>query len=712
MLFAACLCSAITAQSFTQYVDPRIGTGDHGHVFVGASVPFGMITAGPTQTTLWDQWDWCSGYHDGGIDIVGFAQLHLSGTGCSDLGDIALMPTTESVELTKKGLSSPFSHESETIVPGYYAVTLQKHNIKAEITATTRTALYRFTYPQDKKQHLVVDLTNGVGDRMRNARLVALDDYTFVGYRVSYGWCDEQHAYFALKLNKKATLVRQGETPIYELQVENYDQELYARIALSPVSEANALENLRCESGLQWDFEAERKVADQRWNNELGRIDATFANAKDRTIFYTALYHFMIFPQVWDDVCGDWRGADNQIHRAQGQDCIARSASLPTHNVTTLSLWDTYRSAAPLSTLILPDMMPTIADTYLRIFKEQGKLPVWHLMSNETNCMVGCPAVPILADLFLKGFTKDTTDVMKAIHKSLTMDDRGLKEVCHYGYLPYDKTGEHALSKSMEYMLADWAAAQVAKAIGNEKLYLYFFDRSMGYKRLFDPRVRCMRALNSKGEFRSIEGFNPGHQTVDYTEGNPWQYSWLVPHDVEGLAELYGGKKAFLARLDSLFTADSDLGKDANPDISGLIGQYAHGNEPSHHITYFYTMMGEPRKTAKLVRQIMKELYTDQPAGLCGNEDAGQMSAWYILSALGFYQVEPCGGRYVMGSPLVQEAKVNVGNGNILTIRTHDNNDQNIYIKRVKFNGKTLSTRILNHADLVKGGVLDIYMTK
>lgn len=699
----------LSAQGLSQYVDPRIGTGDHGHVFVGANVPFGMVMAGPTQYNV--GWDWCSGYHESGTRIVGFAQTHLSGTGCSDLGDIALMPSCEPLTLSRDGLATPYSHDKETVRPGYYSVVLPERGVNVEITSTCRTALYRFTYDKSNDKRLVVDLDNGIGDHVMSGRLTQLDDTTFVGYRISHGWANEQHIYFALHLNKPAHIERDNShnSPIYELQIDGNGAELMVRVALSPVSEMNALLNMRTEATLGWDFDAERAAATAAWDKELSRIEATFINDRDRTIFYTALYHFMVAPQVWDDVNGDYRGADNRVYRATSEP--------QTHYLTTLSLWDTYRAAAPLSTIILPDMMPSVANTYLRIFREQGKLPVWHLMSQETNCMVGCPAVPILADLLIKGYVQDTTLAWTAINNSLLMDERGLDDMKRLGYVANDHHGG-SLSMSLEYMLADWSAAQAAKTIlsarGNDdnlrKAADYFHRRASGYTSLYDQRVRFLRAHNSAGEFPSTDGFNPAFQTRDYTEGNPWQYLWLVPHDVDGLCQMLGGRKQTLARLDSLFTADSNLNAEANPDITGLIGQYAHGNEPSHHIAYLYTLLGQPDKTARLVRKIMTELYTDQPAGLCGNEDVGQMSAWYILSALGFYQVQPCGGNYVIGSPLVKEAKVNVGNGRTLLIRTHNNSSKHFRVRSVKFNGRDIKDFTLHHSDIMQGGTIDYYM--
>ena len=769
LLLVALLPMAVAAQNLTQYVDPRIGSGDHGHVFVGANVPFGMINAGPTQ--IESGWDWCSGYHESGTKIVGFAQTHLSGTGCSDLGDIAIMPGIKELNLSREGLATTFSHEQEEVRPGYYSIVLPESGIRTEITTTQRTAMYRFTYPKGAYQHLYVDLENGVDDELLSGRLQQIDPYTYVGYRVSHGWANVQHCYFVMRLSQKSRLYKQstmkskrneGAAPIYELQVVNSEEPLLVNIALSPVSEANAIANLKAEAykgyngGEALTFDEIRAAADAAWNRELGRVKATFQNDRDRTIFYTAMYHFMVAPQTWDDANGDWRGADNKVYRStvstvpalssiviegahsKPETLNSKPSTLNSNYLTTLSLWDTYRAAAPLSTIILPEMMPSIANTYLRIFREQGKLPVWHLMSQETNCMVGCPAVPILADALLKGFVKDSLAAVRAMTSSLLMDERGLDDMRKYGYVCNDHHGE-SLSRTLEYYLADWSAVQAATAVLKAQYStlnrveaealnktIEFLDRRChSYPQLYDKRVGFMRGKNSDGSFDGLEDFNPNHQTRAFTEGNPWQYLWLVPHDVEGLMEMLGGRAIAVKRLDSLFTADSKLNEGAQLDISGLIGQYAHGNEPSHHIAYLYALMGQPRKTAKIVHQIQRELYTDQPAGLCGNEDVGQMSAWYILSALGFYQVEPCGGRYVLGSPLVKEAAIHVGNGKTFTIRTHGLSEKAFYIKKAVLNGKPLQRQalnkpkrgeegalILNHADLVKGGTLDIYMTK
>ena len=750
LTFLCALPLMVSAQSLTQYVDPRIGTGDHGHVFVGANVPFGMVNAGPTQ--LEEGWDWTSGYHESGTKIVGFAQTHLSGTGCSDLGDVAIMPITKEKffgPYSRESLATPYSHENEEVRPGYYSVYLGTEKkisdnetdkyIRVEVTADIRTAQYKITFPKGAKTNdLILDLENGVGDRVRWANVSTTSPNMIVGYRVSHGWAYEQHCYFAMQLSRSFRQMTSDKDGHYTLiSFTPSDEPLWIKISLSPVSEINALNNMPYSMG----FDQMRDAADAAWNRELGRIQATFQNDRDRRIFYTAMYHFMVAPQTWDDANGDWRGADNRVYRADATTLPEAPASAsPIGNskyLTTLSLWDTYRAAAPLSTIILPDIMPSIAETYLRIFREQGKLPVWHLMSQETDCMVGCPAVPILADALLKGYVKDSLEAMKAMTSSLLMDERGLDDMKRYGYVCNDHHGE-SLSRTLEYMLADWSAAQAGKAVlknnpDNQELQqaVDFLDRrSHGYPQLYDRRLNFMRGKNADGSFDGIEDFNPQHQTRAFTEGNAWQYLWLVPQDVDGLVQMLGGREQAVKRLDSLFIADSQLNEDAQPDISGLIGQYAHGNEPSHHIVYLYALMGQPRKTAALVRQIQRELYTDQPAGLCGNEDVGQMSAWYILSALGFYQVEPCGGRYVMGSPLVQDASLQVGAGKTFEIHVHGTSEKAIYIKRVLLNGQPLpaftafkacterlpkgytAPFILRHEDIMRGGTLDVFMTK
>ena len=700
-----------------KYVDPMIGTGDHGHVFVGANVPFGMVNAGPTQYER--GWDWCSGYHYSSNKIIGFGQMHLSGTGCGDLGDIGLMPAYNDVELTREGMVSTFDRRTEYATPGYYRVTLDRGAIMCEMTATTRCALYRFTFPRGSNNaRIIIDLENTIGDDTRAARVVPIDEFTLVGYRMSHGWASDQRLYFCMRFSRPIhNWLSEGANAKYGVatfEVSPGDK-VMVKVALSPTSEANALLNMNMELGRSWEFNTIADEAVAAWSEQLGRIKATFRTERERKIFYTAMYHYMVAPQVWNDCTGDYMGADMRVH--QGADYTT---------LTTWSLLDTYRAAHPLATLILPDRMRDYAKTMMAIYREWGELPVWHLVSNDTYCMVGEPAVQVLADMLLKDMETgvDPEEALAAIKASLLPTEygdrktrrlplRGKDELAELGYLAYDGGEGQVVAKSLEYYLACWAAAQLAGRLGHEEDSIRFYNLSMNYKKLYDPRVKVMRALDKKGQFRPLPAdFKPGHQTGDYTEGNPWQYSFLVPHDVKGLAELMGGPKAFSMRLDSLFTADSDLGEHANPDITGLIGQYAHGNEPSHHVLYMYNYVGEPRKTQRLVRQVMDELYTDQPAGLCGNEDVGQMSAWYIMSAIGLYQVEPCGGIYQLGSPIVETASIPLPGGKTFEIRTHGGSDKAIYVKKYVLNGRQLKVPYITHQQIMAGGRLDVYMTE
>ena len=691
------------SQRLTDYVDPMIGSGDHGHVFVGANVPQGMVNVGPTQ--LETGWDWCSGYHYSGQKIVGFGHMHLSGTGCSDLGDIALMPTLQDLEMSREALATEYSHDDELVRPGYYAVRLRRDHILCEMTATKRVALHRYTFPRGSNNaRIVIDLSNGVGDRLEQSRIYQIDDFTLAGFRISKGWASRQQVYFLMHFSRPIHnwLSPSADYPYAQATFEvGPGDDVMVKVALSPVNEMNARTNLKTEMP-DWDFNAVREQALQAWDGELGRVKATFRSDSERRTFYTSMYHFLYAPVVWCDVNGDYMGSDGRV-RHGASFC----------NYTTWSLWDTYRAAHPLATLIMRDRLSDYAQSMMAIYREQGELPVWHLMSNETYCMVGCPAVPVLADMVLKGVEGiDYKEAFEAMKTSLMRDNRSLNRMKQYGWVTWDTGDGEAVAKSLEYFLADWSAAQVAGLVGETSDSAYFYRRSQGYRRMFDPQRQCMRALSTDGRFRDEPNFNPCYQTRDYTEGNPWQYTWLVPHDVMGLVSCFPSREAFIARLDSLFLADGDLGKDANPDITGLIGQYAHGNEPSHHVLYLYNYVGQPWKTQQRVRQVMSELYSDAPAGLCGNEDVGQMSAWYILSALGLYQVEPCGGRYQLGSPLVEEAVLQVGDGKTFTVRTHGGSPEAIYVREVRLNGKHLSRWWVDYKEIIAGGVLDFYMRK
>lgn len=688
--------------SLLQYVDPLVGSGGHGHVGVGANVPGGMVLAGPTLSGT--GWDYTSGYHYSCNEIVGFAQMHLSGTGCSDLGDVALMPSMLPLELSREGLASTFSHDSEVARPGYYAVTLDRDLIRVEATATDRVALYRFTYPRGSDDAFVtIDLQNAVGDRLTRSRIFQVDDFTLCGFRHSHGWAADQQLWFCIRFNRPIhNFYSDGPSEPYARATFEVKagEAVMAKVALSPTGEMGAMLNMRTEMP-DWDFRAVRDEAARRWAAELSRIRAELPTRSQMRTFYTALYHTLFAPQLWNDVTGDYRGADGQTRYGAAW-----------NNLTTWSLWDTYRALHPLYTLVMRDRMPDFINTLLSITQEQGELPVWHLTGNEIWCMVGCPAVPVLADLIVKGIVppRQRASAFSAIAKSLMRDTRGLPYMWSHGYVPADVDEGESVSKSLEYSLAFGAAQQAASALGLKEDSAALQTGAQGYRKLFDADLNYMLPHQKDGSPKPMPDFNPCHQTADYTEGTPWQYAWLVPHDVQGLIGLYPTQQAFITRLDSLFLASAELNADANPDITGLIGQYAHGNEPGHHIPYLYNYVGQPWKTARLVRQIMSTLYTDKPDGLCGNEDVGQMSAWYILSALGLYQVEPAADRLQIGTPSVTRAELNVGEGRTFTIVSRNLTPRNIYVQQVKLNGRPWHEPYILYKDIIAGGTLEFVM--
>jgi putative alpha-1,2-mannosidase len=695
-LMAAWLLSAAAiAQNYTQYVDPLIGTGGHGHVFLGANVPYGMVQVGPTQHKR--GWDWCSGYHYSDSVIVGFGQMHLSGTGIGDLGDIALLPSTVAGEK-----EVAFSHRAERARPGYYAVTLNS-GVRVELTATCRVAFHRYSFPADvRKGYVLLNLNQGIGwDKMTKCHYEQTSPTEVTGFRLSTGWAKNQQVYFVAQFSQPMQLNRHEADSVVVFETDVLDAPLMVKVGISAVSVENARANLQAELPA-WNFREVAAEADKKWNGELSKINIKTPDEHARRIFYTAMYHSMFAPSVFSDVNGDYRGADGGVHRADFQ------------NYTTFSLWDTYRAAHPLMTIIHPEKQRDIAQTMLHIFQQQGKLPVWHLVGNETDCMVGNPGIPVVVDIALKGYDVDREAVFQAAKASALKEDRGLGLLKKYGYIPTDLDPEfETVAKGLEYALADACVALLAKELGHMDDYRYFLKRSQSYRdHYFDPSTGFMRGVTSQGKFR--EPFNPFHSVHrqdDYTEGNAWQYVWLVPHDVHGLVKLFGSEKAFTQKLDSLFLLEeTDMGVDASPDITGLIGQYAHGNEPSHHILYLYNYVGQPWKAAPRLRYIMNNLYRDDIDGLCGNEDVGQMSAWYILSSLGLYQVEPAGGKYVFGSPLFNEATLHVGKGKTFRIVAHNNSPENIYIQSARLNGKPYTRSYLLFRDLMRGGTLEFVM--
>ena len=685
---------SVSAQDYTQYVNPFIGTGGHGHVFLGANVPFGNIQAGPTQKK--QGWDWCSGYHYSDSTVIGFGQMHLSGTGIGDLGDVSLLPMTNPSQREVK-----FSHRAEYVRPGYYSVMLAS-GIRVELTATQRVAFHRYSFPADAtKGYIALNLAQGIGwDKMTSCKFKQESDKTITGFRMSEGWAKDQRVYFVAEFSEPVQLEENERDTIGIFSVASTSQPLLVKVGISAVSVENARENLQQELP-GWNFASVVAKANADWNRELSKIAIKTQDERAKRIFYTALYHTMIAPSVFSDVNGEYRGADGKTHKGDFTD------------YTTFSLWDTYRAAFPLMTLIQPEMQRDLAETMLHIFKQQGKLPVWHLMGNETDCMVGNPGIPVLVDIALKGFNVDKKAVFEAVKASAMRDERGMGLLKKYGYIPCDLDPEkETVAKGLEYALADACIAKLAKQLGKTEDYKYFYKRSQSYRDFyFDKQTKFMRGVTSDHKFREpFDPFSTVHRQDDYTEGNAWQYVWLVPHDVHGLVSAFGGEKPFVSKLDSLFIVNGDMGAEASPDITGLIGQYAHGNEPSHHILYMYNYVGQPWKGADKIRYVLANLYHDDFDGLSGNEDVGQMSAWYILSSVGFYQVDPAGGRYVFGSPLFDEATLNVGNGKTFRVVAHNNSSENKYIQSAKLNGKPYTRSYIDFKDIVPGGTLEFVM--
>ena len=704
-LLVAVSCTSVDDAGLTKYVNPLIGSGGHGHVFVGASLPFGMVQVGPTSIN--QGWDWCSGYHRDEATVIGFSHTHLSGTGIGDMFDITVMPVTGDVVYARGSMDEPESglwsmadRSQEIAEVGYYSVPLERYGIKAELTATARVGLHRYTFPESEESALVFDLQNGgCWDRAYEVFMQPEGNNRIIGYRYSNGWAADQRVYFVAEFDKPFDSFELKGDGMYGRASfsTTAGEEVLLKVAISPVSIDGA--RLAMSSELPgWNFEAVREAAVKAWDKELARVKIDVSEDSVRSIFYTAMYHSMIAPMLFSDVNGDYRGADGKVY----------NSGVPRY--TGLSLWDTYRAKQPLMTIIQPEKAGEFVATMVDIYDRQGDLPVWHLWGNETDCMVGDPAIPVVADAIVKGVEGfDRLKAFEAIKKSAAGRERGKEYRHEYGYIPCDLRGE-AVAFDMEYALADGAAANAARALGLTEDYEYFTNKSHSYRRYFDKESGFIRGVDSEGKFRTP--FNPyfaAHRENDYCEGNAWQYTWLVPHDMGAYAALFGGREACTQRLDSLFLAPWMDEGNASPDISGLIGQFAHGNEPSHHILYLYTMLGEPHKCAERVREVIRTQYRNGFDGLSGNEDMGQMSAWYIMSALGFYEVEPAGGRYWFGSPIVDRAELAV-KGGAFTIETTGNSDRNIYIKSIELNGEKYSLPYILHSDIAKGGKLVIEM--
>lgn len=715
LCMAAGLCIIANAQAQSgnsRYVDPLIGSGGHGHVFVGANMPFGAVQLGPMN--VYQGWDWCSGYNYNDPVVIGFSHTHLSGTGCADLGDVCLMPFIGNGRPLKNAPTSTYSHHNEQASAGYYKVTLD-NGVTAELTATERVGLHRYTFPTASTiPCLLLDLVSGTGNKAYEAYVRLVDDHTVEGYRFTRGWAPFRKVFFYAKFNKPilrfSTLTDNTQVDEDELQGRQVKsvatfptdtREVMAKVALSSVSITSARRNMEAEAG-DWDFDKARERAAGAWDKALGVIDID-ATDRQKTVFYTALYHTMTAPTLYCDVDGRFRGMDDKIHGQKGQD-----------NYTVFSLWDTYRALHPLFTVIMPQRVDPMINSMLSIYEQNGKLPIWPLQSGETNCMPGYSSVPVIADAYLKGFRGfDPEKALQYMISTATNPrQNGVSEFMKYGYIPADLKGE-ATSINLEYAADDWGTALMAKALGHNDIYRAFLKRGQSYQLLFDKSIQKIRPKMQDGSwYAPYDPFLANHRNHvgDFTEGNGWQYTFMVPQDPDGLIAAHGGDEAFIKNLDSLFVVDGDLGEGAPPDVTGRIGMYAHGNEPCHHIPYLYAYAGEQWKSAQMVRRIQRDFYHAAPDGYCGNEDCGQMSAWHILSALGFYQVNPSNGVFVLGSPLFKKAVIHLEGGKDFTILAPKNSDSNIYIRSARLNGKAYSKACLNYKDIMGGGTLQLDM--
>ena len=703
-MFVGC---ATPETNYTAMVNPKIGSGGHGHVFVGANAPFGMTQVGPTSIT--QEWDWCSGYHDSENSVIGFSHTHLSGTGCGDLFDVTLMPVTGEVEYSRgrlgdysTGFWSEADRSQEVVEPGYYAVPLTRYNILAEMTATERGGLHRYTFPASDEAAIILDLVHGgCFDRPEDLYAEAVSDTRVVGRRHSWGWSNNQKVYFVIEFSKPFEKFEPiGEYGFYyriHFKTEEGEQ-IGVKVALSSTSPEGAELNFNAEVKDK-EFDAVRKETLAKWQNELRKIRIYGASEEQNEIFYTGIYHMYVAPSLFSDVDGTYRGADNEIHENPGHDTY-----------TTFSLWDTYRAKLPLMTITHPERMDDVINTMINICQEQGFLPIWHLWGWDNGCMVGSPGIIAVSDAVTKRIEGiDAERAWEAIYKSAMHDIRGGRYRKQYGYMPNDLQGE-SIAHDMEFAIADAAAYEVAKMLGKEEA-TYLENRSHSWLNYFDPTVGYPRGKSSTGQWREdFNPFNASRINNEYCEGNAWQYLWLVPQDLEKLVECFGGVEQTIEKLDGLFTAEEKMeGEDVTPDISGLIGQYVHGNEPSHHIIYFYTMLGQPWKAADRLYEVMDTMYSTDVDGLSGNEDVGQMSAWYIMTTLGFYPVEPAAATYVLGVPMVDKAEVDV-QGGVFTILREGYSEENRYVQSVELNGKALDRYYITHDEVIAGGTLKFTM--
>ncbi|WP_370629906.1 GH92 family glycosyl hydrolase [Zunongwangia sp. SCSIO 43204] len=699
-------------------VNPFIGTGGHGHTFPGASRPFGMVQVSPDNGT--SGWDWCSGYHYSDSLVAGFSHLHLSGTGIGDLADLLFMPVNKKIDLTTTVKErndipylSKYSHDNETSKPGYYQLFLEDFDINVELTSSLRTGYHNYTFGEGEEQSVVIDLGFTINwDEPTETSIKIEDETTITGYRHSTGWAKNQKVFFVAKFSKpiinsemyaEAKLSEasevEGKKTSAQLYFDTEDKNLQVAVALSSVSLENAIENL--DSDANFDFEEIKAESKETWNEALSDIIVETPVDSLKEMFYTALYHTKLSPVTFSDKNGKFRLQNDSIVSAEGT------------TYSTLSLWDTFRAENPLLTITEPEKVSDIINSMLAYYDESGTLPVWTLYGNETNTMTGYHSVPVIVEAYFKGIEGfDAERAFEALKSTMMQDQRGLKELKEHGYIPFD-LGNESVTSTLEYAYNDWCVAQMAKALDKQEDYKYFSERAESYKKLFDPETGFMRGKSAKGEWHLP--FDPKHSqhrvNTDYTEGNAWQHSWFVLHDPEGLIELHGGAEPFTEKLEQLFNESSEItGEHTSADISGLIGQYAHGNEPSHHIAYLFNKAGKPWRTQYYVHEILNTQYNTTPNGLSGNEDAGQMSAWYVLSAMGLYPFSPASAAYEIGTPIFERSTINLKDGGTFVITAKNVSPENFYIQSAKLNGEEFNTTTISHEQILAGGTLEFVM--
>lgn len=716
LALSACSPGKQEPTDYTQYVNPFIGTDFTGNTYPGAQVPFGMVQLSPDNGL--PGWDRIAGYFYPDSTIAGFSHTHLSGTGAGDLYDISFMPVTLPYKEADAplGIHSKFSHDDESATAGYYRVLLKDYGIDVELTATKRCGIQRYTFPEAQAA-VFLNLKKAMNwDFTEDSHIEQVDSVTVQGYRFSDGWARNQRIYFRSRFSKPFASMQTDTTAILRdgkrigtATVARFDfntqagEQIVVSTALSGVSMEGATRNLLAEAPDN-DFDAYRKAARDNWNRQLSKIEVKGENADDKVNFYTALYHSMLAPTIYSDADGAYYGPDKRIHQADGW-----------VNYGTFSLWDTFRAAHPLFTYTQPERVNDMVKSFLAFYEQNGRLPVWNFQGSETDMMIGYHAVPVIVDAYLKGIGDfDAEKALEACVATANIDSyRGIGVYKQLGYIPYNmEDGYNAdnwsLSKTLEYAYDDYCIARMAEKMGRKEIAATFYQRSQNYKNVYNPATSFMQPRDEKGAF--IEDFRADDYTPHICESNGWQYFWSVQQDIDGLIDLVGGKERFAQKLDSMFTFHPSADDELPLFSTGMIGQYAHGNEPSHHVIYLYNKVGQPWKTQKYASQVMNELYRNTPAGLCGNEDCGQMSAWYVFSAMGFYPVDPVGSQYEIGTPLFREAKLRLANGKTFTVLAPEVSKENIYIQSVKLNGKPYDKSYITHAQITDGSTLELEM--